>query len=278
MLADLSDLLKAKHYAVKTHRNYVYEVRYLLAHFNERSPRSLTQKDIISYIRFIQETFHSSRGKCHIAAQSFSFFFRHILRTKYIVPTAFYPRKEVKFPNILSQESVQILLQKCVNLKQKAIISMFYGTGLRLSELQQLKMSEIDRSQLVVRVLRGKGGKERYTILSEKLLDLLGDYYRIFRPKVYLFEGRISGKPMSERTLQYVVKEALKRSGFSAMGYNTHTLRHSFATHLLDNGTDIHAIQELLGHTNLNTTMLYFHLQASKRRAIVSPFDNLSDV
>lgn len=268
--------MRAKRYSPRTVKNYSYEIRYLLNHYSARSARSLTQTDIINYLRYIQEHFKASWGKCHIAAQALSCFFQHILQLPAIRARSFYPLKRQHFPSILSQAEIGNVLNSCEGLQQKAIVSVFYGTGIRLSELQYLKLSDIDRPNLRLRVANGKGNKERYTLLSEKLLSLLGDYWRIYRPQVYLFEGRAVGKPMQVRSIQYHVGCAIGRSGLLSpeRRMSCHTLRHSFATHLLDAGTDIHTIQQLLGHSHISTTMVYLHLQESKRRSIVNPLDS----
>lgn len=152
---------------------------------------------------------------------------------------------------------------------------MFYGTGLRLDELCHLKISEIDGKKAQLKVVQGKGNKDRMTILPKYLLEDLRGYYRQYRPKVYLFEGKAPGNPMSNNAMQTIVRNAMTKAGFPKGAYTAHTLRHSFATHLLDSGVDIHTIKELLGHAKIETTMIYLHLQQSKRAALISPFDRL---
>lgn len=276
LLQELENYLRAKRYSPRTVRNYSYEIRYLLSHYSDRSAHSLVQSDIINYLTYIQEHFNASWGKCHIAAQALSCFFQHILQLPAIRARSFYPLKREVYPNILTQEDVGKVLNSCECLRHKAIISVFYGTGIRLSELQHLKLSDLDRANLRLRVSHGKGNKERYTLLSEKLLVLLSAYWRAYRPQVYLFEGRLLGKPMKERTIQFHVSSAIGRAGLlsPARRLSAHTLRHSFATHLLDAGTDIHTIQQLLGHSHISTTMVYLHLQESKRRNIINPVDS----
>jgi integrase/recombinase XerD len=276
LLKDLQNYMRVKHYSPRTIKNYSYELRYLLSHYTDRSAHSLTQMDIIHYLRYIQEHFNASWGKCHIAAQALSFFFQHLLQLPAIRARSFYPLKKQFVPSILSQAEIGMVLNSCSGLQQKAIVSVFYGTGIRLSELQHLKLSDIDRSNLRLRIAQGKGNKERYTLLSEKLLNLLEGYWRLYRPQVYLFEGRKVGQPMQVRSIQYHVRCAIGGAGLlsPARRMCCHTLRHSFATHLLDAGTDIPTIQQLLGHSHISTTMVYLHLQESKRRSIVNPLDS----
>lgn len=153
------------------------------------------------------------------------------------------------------------------------MIALLYGAGLRLNELRLLKVKSIDSAAMQIKVVQGKGSKDRFTILPKFILDDLRKYYRQNRPKEYLFEGYIPDRPMHERAIGHAVTQCMKVAGFSDKKFSAHTLRHSFATHLLDNGCDIHTIKELLGHTKLETTMIYLHLQQSKRAAITSPLD-----
>lgn len=153
------------------------------------------------------------------------------------------------------------------------MVSLFYGTGLRMNELRNIKLTDIDSKSYQIKVVTGKGGKDRFTILPRHLLEPLRNYYKASKPRVYLFEGQHKGSPMHERSIQHFMQTYITKIGLGNLDYSAHTLRHSFATHLLDSGTDIHTIKELLGHSNLTTTMIYLHLQQTKRSAIVSPFD-----
>ena len=153
------------------------------------------------------------------------------------------------------------------------MVSLFYGTGLRMNELRNVKLSDIDSLGYQLKVVAGKGGKDRFTILPKHLLEPLRNYYKACRPSLYLFEGQRSGQTMHERSIQHFIQTYIAKIGLGGKDYSAHTLRHSFATHLLDAGTDIHTIKELLGHSNLATTMIYLHLQQTKRAAIVSPLD-----
>jgi integrase/recombinase XerD len=194
-----------------------------------------------------------------------------------VVPSAFYPRKEFKLPNILSEEEVRQLLKCTPNPKHKCMLSMFYGTGMRLDELCNLKMSCIDAKNAQVKIEKGKGNKDRITILPKKLLEDLRCYYKKKRPKVYLFEGKTPGRSLSNGAMQVAVRNAMVNAGFPKGKYSAHSLRHSFATHLLDAGVDLHTIKELLGHSKIETTMIYLHLQKCKRAKLISPFDRLID-
>ena len=247
----------------------------MFAYYNDKSPELIDQDDIIAYINYIKKHFGSGYDKCRMVAQSLSCFYKHILRVPYVVPSAFYPRQEKKLPEILTVEEVLHLIASTENLKNKCILAMFYGTGLRLEEMTHLKMSCICSKNNEVKVVQGKGNKDRITLLPEKLLPELRYYYSQYRPRVYLFEGRQSGFPMSNSAMQTIVRNAMQKAGFPKGKFTSHSLRHSFATHLLDSGADIHTIKVLLGHSNIETTMVYLHLQKSKRADLVSPFDQL---
>jgi len=251
-------------------------MRYIFSFYNEKDPTQIDQDDIIRYLNFIKAQFGSGYDKCRMVAQSCSFFYKNILRVPYVVPSAFYPRREFKLPNILSGQQVKHLLGNTPNFKHKCLLSMFYGTGLRLDEMCHLKMNCIDAKNAQLKVENGKGNKDRFTILPKKLLEDLRIYYKKERPKVYLFEGRKSGFPMSNGAMQVAVRNAMTNAGFEKGRFSAHSLRHSFATHLLDAGADLHSIKVLLGHSKIETTMIYLHLQQSKRAQIVSPFDQLT--
>jgi len=270
-----SEFLNAKNYSPRTIRNYCSEIRFVFAYYNHKSPVQIEQDNIIAYINYLKKHFGSGYDKCRMVAQALSCFYKHILGVSYVVPSAFYPRQEKKLPEILTVEEVIHLMAPTENLKNKCVLGMFYGTGLRLDEMTHLKVSSICSKTNEVKVIQGKGNKDRITLLPEKLLPELGVYYSQYRPRVYLFEGRRLGCPMSNSAMQTIVRNAMQNAGFPKGKFTAHSLRHSFATHLLDSGADIHTIKVLLGHSNIETTMVYLHLQKSKRATLVSPFDHL---
>lgn len=259
-----------------TVRNYMAELRFLFAYYNHLNPEELTQEHIASYINYIKKEHGVGRDKCRMCAQSCSFFFKHILPSPYVVPHALYPRKEFRLPDILTQEQMAHVLQSTSNIKHKAIIALFYGTGMRLSELRFLEMKNIDRSQMQVKIVAGKGSRDRFTILPASILPLLEEYYRRHRPAKYLFEGQVPGKPMNDRSIQHAIRMTMKQAGLGHYAFSAHSLRHSFATHLLDAGTDLHTIKQLLGHSKIETTMIYLHLTKQRREKLVSPLDILA--
>ena len=256
---------------------YVREIRYICAYFPELSPDLWTDWHIVEYMAYLKTVHHASYSKCKMVAQSVAFFFRHVLKRPYDVPSKLYPKREFKLPHYLTKDEVIKLIQSCQSPKQKAIVETFYATGLRLAELQMLKLTDVESKNNRIMVRNGKGRKDRYTLLSKRLVETLRHYYRTqqVKPKVYLFEGSKPGEPMHARSLQNSVVMAYKAAGLSEKEHKVHALRHSFATHLLDAGSDIHTIKELLGHSDIKTTMVYLHLQTSKRNLLVSPLDEL---
>lgn len=266
-------------YAPKSIKTYAREIRFIMEYFPDVSPYHWKDSHIILYLNYIKETFNASKPKCRSVAQAVAFFFRHVLKRPYDVPSKLYPRKEFKLPTVLSREELQGLMEGCTSLKQSCIIGLFYSSGMRLEELVRLRMQDIDSAHKRIKINQGKGDRQRYTILPEKMLLKLRRYYlqEKVKPRVYLFEGRTPGGAMHPRSVQESVRMAYEKAGMADKPNKVHSLRHSFATHLLDSGVDIHTIKQLLGHSKIETTMVYLHLQTSKRNMLVSPLDTLYD-
>jgi site-specific recombinase XerD len=185
------------------------------------------------------------------------------------------PRREKKLPVVLSQEEVELLISSTRNIKHKALIMLAYSSGLRRQEVQQIKPSAIDSARMQVRVVQGKGTKDRYTILSKKTLELLRFYYRIEKPSVYLFEPQgQKGITLSDTTLNNIVQKNAKKAGIKK-DISFHTLRHCFATHLLEQGVNLKIIQQFLGHNSLKTTSIYLSVANINLSSVVSPLDSM---
>ena len=250
-------------------------MRFLAQYFPHLSVCELQQQHIEEYLLYVKLTLGCARDKCRMAAQAFSFLYKHVLKKPFVLPSKLYPRKAFKLPDIMSPEEVNLLIQSCKTIKQRALIELFYSTGVRLEECSKVKISDVDSASMCIHLRQGKGRKDRKMLLSPRCLQTLREYYIGHRPKVYLFEGKWPSKSMHPRAIQHAVYQCFKYAGMKDKPYSTHTLRHSFATHLLDNGTDIHTIKELLGHSTIATTMIYLHLQTRKRQSIISPLDAL---
>jgi len=183
------------------------------------------------------------------------------------------PQKEKKLPVVLSTQEMKLILENTTNVKHKTLLSLIYSGGLRIGEAINLKIADIDSKRMLIHIQGAKGKKDRYTLLSDTFLQLLRIYYKQYKPKKYLFEGQQEVQYTST-SAQKVLRNAVVKAGIKKR-ITLHTLRHSFATHLLENGTDIRYIQELLGHNSPKTTMIYTHVTETSIRKIKNPFDSL---
>lgn len=201
-------------------------------------------------------------------------FFRNI-ENKQLHPELIHrPKTQRLLPNVLSKEEIKLILNAHGNIKHKAMLSLIYSCGLRRSELIHLKLADIDSKRGLVIIRQSKGRKDRIAPLSKKILELLRDYYNAYKPKEWLFEGQSGKGQYDERSLASVLKQALRKSNITKP-VSLHWLRHSYATHLLENGTDLRYIQEILGHSSSRTTEIYTHVSNKSLQKIVSPFDSL---
>lgn len=270
-----SEYLTIGHYSPMTMRSYLSELRYFLSYYCDVLPLELTEETVMHYLLYLNKTLGCGRDKCRLAAQSIAFFFRHVVRKPFVVPTLIFPRRSKKLPPVMSPEEVRALIDTIENVKHRTVVILLYSTGMRLSEISNLKIEDIDSKAMRIKVVQGKGAKDRYTLLSEAVLQELRAYWLIYRPKVYLFNGAREGQPLSVRSIQKLVQKALTRLGLQHHYYSVHTLRHAFATHLVDGGCDLHTVKELLGHSDLKTTARYLHLSCERTRGVVNPFDAL---
>lgn len=208
------------------------------------------------------------------AISALKLFYEAVLNQRWITEGIKRPRKITRLPNVLSDQEVASLINSLSNLKHRTIMTMLYSAGLRVGEVVRLKPQDIDSSRMLVLVKSGKGGKDRVSILSDVALVMLRDYYRSYRPKKWLFPGAKSGSHITERTVQKVFVQAKEKAGIHKQA-SVHSLRHSFATHLLEVGTDLRYIQELLGHKSSKATEVYTHVTSKDLRKIQSPLDRL---
>jgi site-specific recombinase XerD len=267
--------LSIGHYSPLTIRNYLAELRFIFVYYADADPLDLTEDMIMGYLLYLSKTLGCSRVKCKMAAQSISFFMRHVAKRPYVIPTVIYPRPTSKLPAVMLPEEIMKLIDGVQNIKHRTILMLLYSTGMRVSEIANCRIADIDSTNMRIKIVQGKGCKDRFTILSEQVLLELRAYYIIYKPKEYLFNGYRPGKRYSVRSIQHLMQKALIKTGLENKNYTIHTIRHSFATHLLDNGTDLYTIKELLGHNNLQTTMRYMHLTSRRIDEIINPYDAL---
>jgi len=269
MIEDMS----LRHFGEKTQKDYIRAVANL-ARFLGRSPDTATAEDLRRFQLHLTET-HVRPPTINFTVTALRFFFTVTLdRTDAIKHLTFVPDPR-KIPIVLSPEEVVRLLEAAPGVKYKAAFSVAYGAGLRVSEVVALKVSDIDSERMMLRVEQGKGRKDRNAMLSPVLLELLRDWWRIARPKAWLFPGQDPLQPMSTRQINRACHAAADMAKITKR-VTPHTLRHSFATHLLEQNTDIRVIQVLLGHAKIDTTALYTHIATNTIRAVMSPLERLS--
>lgn len=275
-ISKLVQVLTIKDYGAGTIKSYGNEMVLLFKYYHLKEVESITQQDIEQYIMYIKSVHKVGRAKCRSVAQACSFFFQKVMKINYIVPSNLYPKKQFLLPNIMSEEQVKHLFLTPLTLKEYCILGLMYGCGMRISEVCNLRLKDIESHDQRIKICQGKGAKDRYTLLPKMLLTHLRAFYiEDGRPKEYLFTSTQTQRAYCVRSMQVVVNGAMAKAGYSECGFTAHTLRHSFATHLLNSGVNIHVIKTLLGHAKLETTMVYLHLQKHTQMGIVSPLDQL---
>ncbi len=253
--------LELKKYSNSTVKNYVHSFEKFINYYKERELFSINENDIRIYLKKLVNE-DRSNSYINMSINAIKLYYEMVLG----MPNRFYsierPRKESKLPKVLSKEEIIAIINLTNNIKHKCIISLLYSSGLRRNELLQLKIKDIDSKRMVIRVEQAKGNKDRYTVLNKSVLEDLRKYFKIYRPKTYLFESPISGNPYSSSSVLQIVVKSAKNAGIKQR-VTPHMLRHSFATHLLESGTDIRYIQLLLGHNSTKTTEIYTHVATS---------------
>jgi integrase/recombinase XerD len=265
--------LERQRYSAATVRNYVSQFQQFLTYHNNVLPEDLEDKHIADYMHYLIMQKKSSSATQNQAINAIKFYFEKVKGEQRKFFALERPLKEQRLPTVMSEEEVVLLLRACENLKHKAMLYLIYAAGLRRSELINLRIQDIDLQRTLINIRGGKGKKDRITLLSEKVKELLSKYFADYQPKKWVFEGA-KGERYSATSLQKVFHQALRRSGI-VKDVTLHTLRHSFATHLLENGTDIRYIQVLLGHGSSKTTEIYAHVTRKGFEKIRSPLDNL---
>jgi site-specific recombinase XerD len=259
--------------SVRTRESYLYSVTGL-AKFYRRSPDRISEAEVQSYLVYLLQERKLAWSSCNIVLNALKFLYRVTLKraqSDFRLPT---PRQPQKLPQILSREEVAALIENTLNLKHCAILMTAYGAGLRLNEICHLKVTDIDSDRMTIRVEQGKGAKDRYTLLSPRLLAELRRYWIAYRPKEWLFTRKDRTRPISDGTVHRIYHAAKARARISKEG-GIHSLRHAFATHLLEAGVDIHTIQRLMGHGHISSTLRYFHLARKHLANTPSPLELL---
>ena len=265
--------MELKNLSKHTKRSYLAAVKGITRFYNQ-APDKLTKEKIEDYLLYLKLDKGNAPNSCCAVLSGLRFFYKNVAE-KEISITYSLTRKPKKLPQVLPMEDIWNIIHATNNLKHKIILMTTYSAGLRASEALKLKSENIDSKAMLIKVEEGKGKKDRYTLLSKRLLSELRTYYRKYRPDTYLFPssfGKKKDKPLSYESIRSVYEEARMKAGVKR-GSGVHTLRHSFATHLLEAGYDIRKIQVLMGHTRLTTTMIYLHVSRQTLSTIPSPLD-----
>jgi len=274
------DELERRNYSQTTRRAYLLGVEQFAKHFH-RSPDQLNLDHIRDYQAHLFRVRNLEPNTVAVRLAALRFLFVAVLKRPWTVADTPYPKRPDKLPTVLSQDEVARMIDAAVTPLHRAVLMTLYGTGLRRAEVTRLKVSDIDTQRMVIHVLGGKGRKDRDVMLSPKLLEALREYWRSLKhkPKEWLFPGggrahNNPQQPMSDKVVWHAVQQAARRAGIEK-AVHPHTLRHSFATHLLEAGVDLRTIQLLMGHSDLKATTVYLHLSHRHLQATASPLDSL---
>lgn len=271
LLMTMEQELILKGYSLKTKKVYLGHARRFLQEIH-KDHNSISKEDIRKYLVILLDDKKRSHAYVNQALSSIKFLFYRVLNINTHNMDIPRPKKEHKLPEILSQEEVVKILQSIHNIKHKAILFLTYSAGLRVSEVVRLTVNDINLDRKLIRIKQGKGRKDRYSLLSNTAMEVLKEYTSSHRSEKWMFTGEQPDNHLSERTVQTIFKNALFKSGIEK-DLSVHSLRHSFATHLLEAGTDLRYIQELLGHKNSKTTEIYTHVSNKDLAKIQNPLD-----
>tara|TARA_R110000868_G_scaffold37111_1_gene131287 strand:- start:30718 stop:31560 length:843 start_codon:yes stop_codon:yes gene_type:complete len=266
--------LTLKNYSENTLRSYLNGLHIFLDYLKSNQIKKVTSTDLEQFFHHAKKELKYSYSMMKQLLASVKFLYHEVLIESIDFNFNIKMKKPSSIPEVLSVEEVQRFLSTFTNLKHKAIFTLCYSAGLRLGEILNIKISDIDSDRMQIRIHQAKGKKDRYSILSPKVLELLRRYVSEYKPKEYVFEGKDGGK-YSSASVQQLMRRHRKKANIKKKA-TPHTLRHSFATHLLDNGTDIRFIQELLGHQHISTTQIYTHVSSKSLKDVKSPIENIS--
>ncbi len=266
--------LRLRNYSYKTIKSYLSCLRTFVNHFKPVHPRNISNDDIRKYLLYLMDEKKWQASTINQIFNALRFLYVELYKTPFIIGTIPRPQKESKLPDVLSEQEVIKIFRAVNNLKHRTMIMLAYASGLRVGELVRLKIEDMDGNRGLIHIRNAKGKRDRYTIFPISLREQLITYWKIYRlgTSGWMFPGDRSSKHLAERSIQAVLQRAVKESGITKK-ISMHTLRHSFATHLLEHGTDLKYIQELLGHRSVKTTELYTHLTSKSFAKITSPLD-----
>ncbi|MCK5169894.1 MAG: tyrosine-type recombinase/integrase [Bacteroidales bacterium] len=258
-------------YSHRTISTYLYLIELLSVYYGKPTDQ-LTTDQIKDYIYHRITTDNISVSAVNQIISAWKIIYVYILGNKWEGCQIKRPRREIKLPDILSEKKALELVDSPRNLKHRVILNLMYSTGIRRNELLSLKVEDVDSSRMLIKVRQGKGKKDRQVVLHTKVLKLLRDYYSYYRPKVYLFEGHKQGEPYSASSVNKLIKRNAINLGITKI-VSAHTLRHCFATHMLEKGVNLKIIQQLMGHSSLKTTSRYLHFVKINKGSLPNPLD-----
>jgi integrase/recombinase XerD len=266
--------LSSKRYSPNTIKTYSDALHTFLKYYHHKPIEQISNEDVIAFNNDYILKNKLSASYQNQVVNGVKLFFKEIQGATINAAIIHRPKQEKLLPNVLSKEEIKQILNALTNIKHRAMLSLIYACGLRRSELLNLKPNDIDSKRGVIIIRQAKGKKDRITPLSEKILVMLREYYKTYKPATWLFEGQTMNEKYNERSLASVLKRALEKTNISKP-VTLHWLRHSYATHILESGTDLRYIQELLGHKSSKTTEIYTHVSTKNIQNIKSPFDDL---
>ena len=269
----LARWIRLKQYSHSTLKTYTFYFSQFLRHYNTKDPKEISKEEILDYLYTLSQKKQLSESAQNQIINAIKCYYEHVLGRPKTLYKLVRPKKKQALPQVLTQEEVCKILGAVSNLKHRCLLMAIYSGGLRLSEVLRLRIQDLHLTQQKIFIKGGKNKKDRYTLLSRQFISILEQYDKVYAPKYWLFEGQ-SGGPYSASSVQSIFRKAVKRAGVGAFA-TLHTLRHSFATHLLEAGVDIRYIQELLGHSRLETTVIYTHVSQRALRMIESPLDRM---
>ncbi len=273
-ITEFTRWMRSRNYSENTIKTYTDALRVFLKYYSDKNVDEITNKDVINFNNDYIKANNYSTSLQNQTVNALKLFFSAIKESKIETDKIHRPRREKKLPNVLSKHEVKSILESCTNIKHKAMLSLIYACGLRRNELLQLKPEHVDSKRRLLIIKQAKGKKDRIVPLPLSIIELLRSYYVAYKPMSWLFEGQYPQSPYDERSLSNVLKGAIKKAHISKP-VTLHWLRHSYATHLLESGTDLRYIQELLGHNSSKTTEIYTHVSTRNIQEIISPFDTL---
>lgn len=266
--------LEHKRYSVSTVKTYINSAAGFLRFTQPKTIAEIENNDLVLYVHQYLLPNRFSYSSQNQVVNAVKLFFQTVQGSKIDIEQLERPRREHKLPNVLSKEEISGILNSTQNIKHRTMLALIYACGLRRSELLNLRPENIDSKRHLLIILNAKGKKDRIVPISDKVIAMLRDYFKLYRPKEWLFEGQVNKEQYSASSLHDILKHAVKKAGIKKP-VSLHWLRHSYATHLLESGTDLRYIQELLGHKSSKTTEIYTHVSERSLQNIVSPFDNL---